>query len=291
MEMNTSTPRSIVCPVLIGRTSYLEALVQLIEQACSNQGQTVLIAGEAGVGKSRLVAEALIRLRLSQTQAVSHTPLVLEGRCFEPDRSLPYAPLLDLMRAFLATRSSDDIATLLGPTSPELIKLLPELTSVLPQPMLNTNPYLEQEKRRLFQALMDFFLRLSATQPVILIIEDVHWGDDMSLEFLLFLARRIAGHPLLLLLTYRSEEEHPALLQFLAGLDRERHTTELRLSHLTIDEVEVMISTIFGWPRTMGASFLTMIYTLTEGNPFFIEEILKSLVDRKSTRLNSSHRL
>lgn len=104
------------------------------------------------------------------------------------------------------------------------------------------------------------------------------WSDDNSLEFLLFLARHLAPHPILLLLTYRSEEDHPALLQFLAGLDRERLTTELALTHLTVDEVEVLIRTIFGLSRTVSTDFVAAIYTSTEGNPFFIEEMLKSLV-------------
>src|SRR5215813_6541584 len=105
MEMNTVALRSIVCPVLIGRTSHLEALVQLIEQACGGQGQTVLIAGEAGIGKSRLVTEAMRDLGLSQAQTLAHASLILDSRCFEPDRSLPYAPLLDVLRVFLAGHS------------------------------------------------------------------------------------------------------------------------------------------------------------------------------------------
>jgi DNA-binding CsgD family transcriptional regulator/tetratricopeptide (TPR) repeat protein len=272
--MAALSTQSIVCPVLIGRGSYLDALVQCIEQLYSGHGQTVLIAGEAGIGKSRLVAEVLAGSRSSRSQNTS--PLVLQGRCFEPDRSLPYAPLLDLLRSHLASHSPDDIAALLGPTAPELARLLPEFATFLPQLAPGSNLDSEQEKRRLFQSLLDFFTRLSATQPLILSIEDIHWSDDNSLEFLLYLARR--AHRILLLLTYRSEEEHGAVRSLLASLDRERLAVELTLTPLTIDEAREMIRTILGLSRAMDADFLQAIYRLTEGNPFFIEEILKSLV-------------
>lgn len=270
--------RSIICPVLIGRSSLLDTLVLLIEQARSGHGQTVLIAGEAGIGKSRLLAEAITSLRSSQLPSASPATLILEGRCFEPDRSFPYAPLLDLLRSFLTAHSPDSLAVLLGPTASELIKFFPELAPLLPEflPASALDP--EQEKRRLFQAFLHLFTRLSATQPLLIIIEDVHWSDDSSLEFLLFLAQRLASHRILLLLTYRSEEESPVLTPLLAGLDRERISSVLTLSSLNIDEVEAMIRTIFGLSRAVSADFLTTIYTLTEGNPFFIEEILKSLV-------------
>ena len=173
--------------------------------------------------------------------------------------------------------SPDEAAELLGPAASELVKLLPEFAGYLPGLAPDSILDPEQEKRRLFQTLLRFFTHLSMRQPLVVIIEDIHWSDDNSLEFLLFLARHLATHPILLLLTYRSEEDNPALLQFFSGLDRERLTAEFVLSHLTIDEVEVMIRTIFGLSRTVSADFVAAIYTFTEGNPFFIEEMLKSL--------------
>jgi DNA-binding CsgD family transcriptional regulator len=268
--------RSIICPVLIGRGPHIDALVQVIEQAWSGHGQTVLISGEAGIGNTRLVAEALASSHASRSQDTS--PLVLQGRCFEPDRSLPYAPLLDLLRSFLASHSAEDIAAALDPSARALVKLLPELATFLPESLPASIPEPEQEKHQLFQVLTRFFTRLSAAQPLLIIIEDVHWSDESSLEFLLYLARRIASQRVLLLLTYRSEEEHPVLTPFLAALDRERLAVELTLTPLTIDQVGEMIRSIFWQPGAMGADFVDAIYRLTEGNPFFIEELLKSLV-------------
>ncbi len=253
--------QSVVCPILIGRAPNLQALDQLIEQVRGGRGETVLIAGEAGIGKSRLVAETKTRARAQPNT------LILQGHCFEPDRALPYAPVLDLLRVHLAARPPHDIACDLGSTAPELVKLLPELATRLPD--LAPSPPLEpeQEKRRLFEALTQFFMRLAAPDrvqhperrgaeskdaPRLVIIEDLHWSDDTSLEFLLSFARRIASLPILLLLTYRDDEVHPSLSHFLAGLDRERLATELALTRLSRAEVDAMIQVIFdlGDPST-----------------------------------------
>ena len=254
-----------------------------MKQGCGGQGQAILVTGEAGIGKSRLVTEAVQCLNSSWLQAGHPAGQILQGHCFEQDTALPYAPLLDVLRTFFASRSPGDIARFLGPSAPELVNLLPELAILLPN--LTTSPPLapEQEKRRLFEALKQVITRLSATSPLLLLIEDVHWSDDTSLEFLLYLARHLVSHPILLVLTYRSEELHPALTRFLAALDRTRLATEFTLIRLSIDEVEAMIRTILHLPPPARIDFLEAIYALTEGNPFFIEEILKSLIPEGAT--------
>ncbi len=271
--MAASLDKSVVCPVLIGRTPYLETLNQLLEQVGSGRGLTILIAGEAGIGKSRLMAEM-------KTRAAQGDYLILQGNCFEPDRFLPYAPLLDALRTLFAACSPTEILYHIGSFAPELVKLLPELTTLLPDLTLSPALEPEQEKRRLFLALIQFFTHLAARQPTLVIIEDLHWSDDTSLEFLLYLARRIAAQPILLLLTYRSDDaqEHPALSHFLAEVDRERLASEWVLPRLSSVEVDTMIQTIFELGRPVFTEFLEPIYTLTEGNPFFIEEVLKALL-------------
>src|SRR5690242_4458467 len=123
---------SVICPVLIGRTPQLDLLDRLIAEVLSGHGQTVLIAGEAGIGKSRLTAEACVRFRAHQATSDQLAARILTGRCFEPDRVLPYAPLLDLLRAALAGRPSVEIATLFGSDGAALARLLPEIAEVLP---------------------------------------------------------------------------------------------------------------------------------------------------------------
>jgi DNA-binding CsgD family transcriptional regulator/Tfp pilus assembly protein PilF len=269
--MPAPTLRNVVCPVLVGRAQHVDSIEHVIEAVASGRGQSAAICGEAGIGKSRLVAET--KARMSGRGA-----LILQGNCFEPDATLPYAPILDLLRACFATRAPDEVAACIGPDAPELVKLLPELTAILPglAPAPPLDP--EQEKRRIFLALAQFFARLAAKQPLLVVIEDVHWSDDTSLEFLLYAARRIESLPILLLLTFRSDEVQPPLGHFLAQMERERFITEWPLSRLGPPEVDQMIRAIFDLDAAVRADFLDAICSLTEGNPFFIEEVLKSLV-------------
>jgi DNA-binding CsgD family transcriptional regulator len=115
-------------------------------------------------------------------------------------------------------------------------------------------------------------------QPVLLVVEDLHWCDDVSLEFLHYLARRCSAHPLLTLLTYRSDEVLPSLRHFLAQLDRERLVQEILLAPFTSKEVDAMLRAIFALPQSARLDLPDLIYPLTEGNPFFVEELLKSLI-------------
>ncbi len=269
METLFGTP--ISCPVLIGRTTDLEILHRLIEQAKGGKGHVALISGEAGIGKSRLVAEA-------KTYAASHDILLLQGDCFPADFSCPYAPLLDLLRAYAASQMAATTTSSVAPFTRELYPLLPDLVPLPPDQPLPSSPDPEQEKRRLFAALAQFFISQTRQQGVLLIIEDIHWSDDTSLEFLHYLARHSTTQPLLLLLTYRNDEVRPRLRQFLAQLDRERLAQELQLVHLTLSDVDAMLHAIFSLPRSVRLDLPDPIYELTEGNPFFVEEVLKSLI-------------
>jgi DNA-binding NarL/FixJ family response regulator len=268
----------VICPILIGRALEIDLLDRSITQARSGHGQIVLIAGEAGVGKSRLVGEASGRFRTRQ-DAAQHDALILQGRCFEPDRVLPYAPLLDLMRASLAARPPEELAATLGSAAGVLVTLLPELAELLPPITSNLMLDPEPDQRRLTLALVQYITRLAARRPLLVIIEDLHWSDETSLDLLLTLARHIPSQPILLLLTYRDDEIPEELAAFLAALDRERLSTELRLRCLSAGDVDAQIRAIFDLHRPVRTEFLEMLYAVTEGNPFFVEEALKSLVE------------
>ncbi len=266
--------KPVVCPVVIGRTTELTAIHQLIESTKSGQGQVALLSGEAGIGKSRLVKEA-------KAYATDLNYRVVQGNCFPTDLSCPYAPLLDLIRTLLARSDSTKIQAMLKPFARDLYPLLPEV--VLPvtdlitaQPLTALEP--EQEKRHIFTALVHCFTSLATTLPLMLIIEDLQWGDDTSLEFLHYLARHSTDHPLLLLMTYRNDEIRPALRSWLAQLDRERLAHEYPLTGLSRKDVDAMLQAIFDSQRQVPSETLDALYGLTEGNPFFIEEILKSLI-------------
>jgi DNA-binding CsgD family transcriptional regulator len=258
-------------PVLIGREREVATLQTLIDQARQGRGQVLLLSGEAGIGKSRLLAEG-------KRQASEQGFLVLQGNCFPTDRSAPYAPLLDLLSSSQTHDLLSPSPTAPSPLARELARLFPGLLDHASgeTPLQPLEP--EQDKRRLFMALTQFFTGLADTQPVLLTVEDVHWSDETSLEFLHHLARRSARHSLLLVLTYRNDEIHSELRHWLAQLDREHLAQESVLSPLSKAEVEAMLRAIFDRKQMMPTAILEAIYELTEGNPFFIEEILKSLI-------------
>ncbi|MGH2514716.1 MAG: ATP-binding protein, partial [Ktedonobacterales bacterium] len=221
-------PGAIVCPVFIGRQPDLSALRALIDRQQRGQGHMILVSGEAGIGKSRLLAE-------TKAYAAAHNVALFQGNCFETDRTLPYAPLLDIFRSYFARippASEDSVKPLLAELSavlPELALLFPELANGTAAPP--TDP--EQQKRRLFAVMTHFFTERAMRHPVLLVVEDVHWCDDLSLQFLLHLARRCQQAPLLMLVTYRSDETQLRLRQWLASLDREHLARESALERLS----------------------------------------------------------
>lgn len=272
--------KAIVSTTFIGRVAQLAAIDHWLAQVSAGQRQVVCVTGEAGIGKSRLVAEVWTRAAARGWQTV-------QGACFEPDGLLPYAPLIDLLRTYLANHSRQEVQSVLDRWAPEFVKLLPELALLRPgvQPTVRLDP--EAEKRRLFDAFVHVLSDFSQGQPqsplpqprpLLVIIEDLHWCDDTSLEFLRYLARRMAKRPLFLLLTYRSDEIQPALHHFLAAFDREQRPVELTLPRFTTAEVDALLRAIFDLQRPVRAAFVNALHTLTEGNPFFIEEVLKALV-------------
>ncbi|RIK37796.1 MAG: hypothetical protein DCC55_23210 [Chloroflexi bacterium] len=255
---------------LIGRSAQLAVLRTALADAQNRTGGCVILAGEAGVGKSRLVREV-------RSEALLQGFLLLQGRCFEADCIFPFAPIADLLRSFYSGLAPDAMVGALPQGAAALATLLPELSLHQPAAPSTVRPGIEQEKRHLFHAFAHFVQYAAA--PVLLIVEDLHWCDDVSLECLLYLARQIAGQPVLLLFTYRNDEERPAVGRFLAALERERLAYEVTLPRLASHETAAMIRAIFAQTHPVRAEFVTTLHTLTDGNPFFIEESLRALVE------------
>ena len=258
-------PSNVICPVTIGRSAELSSLQAFLDRPSG----LLLISGEAGIGKSRLVREA-------RTLASDRGIRVLEGRCFEADRALPFAPALDVLRQLIDRFGVADVERFAGAAAPDLARLLPELcmdTTAIDTERLDA----ETAKRRLLDGFARLLMGIADEQPLLLVVEDIHWPDASSLELLLHLARRTDRDRLYLVLTYRGDEVHPDLEHFLATLDRERLGNEIRLDRLDAGQVAIMLQAIFGVEAPVPAGLLHVIYSLTEGNPFFIEEVLTVL--------------
>jgi len=268
--MDLPIKKAVLCPTIVGRANELAALQTMVSDVEEGRSHLVLFSGEAGIGKSRLVA-ALAK------DASSRGFLVLQGNCYGRDRTSPYAPVLDLIRSFLANQPRDVREAHFQPFAQEFFPLFPDLVTPPPVPATLPASGPEQEQRRLFVALTAFFTKLAAGRPLVLVIEDIHWCDESSLEFLQYFLRHSTSFPWLVLLTYRSDEVASALGNWLAQQDRERRTQECSLTRLTRRDVEAMLSAIFDLPPTIRSELLNALYPLTEGNPFFVEEVLTSL--------------
>lgn len=258
--------------ILIGRARELHTLEEALGAARKGVGCCVLLAGEAGVGKSRLIEEL-------KQQAASEKFTILQGDCFEQAVSFPYAPWIDALRTFFESLTAAEIEELLGPLALEFVKLLPELALLLPQ--IQPTPSLEPvaEKYRLFESFTRFGFSLSPLNGVLFILEDLHWSDALSLELFQYFVRRLQHRPLMLIGTYRSEESSPHLARLLSELNRERLIQQIRLKSLHRDEIEQMARTSLKTEHPIPPSFVDAIMAFTDGNPFFVEEILKDLTE------------
>ncbi|HXF60699.1 MAG TPA: AAA family ATPase, partial [Caldilineaceae bacterium] len=246
----------------VGRERELAALLAAWEQTVAGSGRVALLAGEAGVGKSRLAREAA-----AQAQAVTPGRLLLRGGSIEQDRAIPFAPVIALLRDLAAQERAAGAAA-----DPEDAELLAQLTGRSAAP--------PDEPARLFWRLLDRFGRAAALRPLLVIVEDIHWCDSASLDFFAFWVHRIAHDSLCLLFTFRDEEAQsgPAA-QFLATAARAAQTIELRLSRLTAAQTQTLLNGLLGAAAPAAAPGLAeRLYHFTDGNPFFVEETMRSLL-------------
>jgi DNA-binding NarL/FixJ family response regulator len=257
----------MLSPIIVGRSQEQAQLEHALTQAEDRQGRAIVVSGEAGIGKSRLVAEL-------QHKAIARGFTIMHGRCFEHDERLPYAGLLDLLRHHLGMPAPGDPHQRLGPFATPLINLLPEYANIhTAQPTLLRDP--QDERQRITQAFVQFVAQIVRDQPTILILEDLHWSDENTLHVLLTLARRLHDWPLLLVLSCRAT---PYLGAFIATIEREPTAQHILLTALDYEQTDRMLRAIFQQDHPIRGDFLTALYTLTEGNPFFLEEVLKALV-------------
>jgi DNA-binding SARP family transcriptional activator/predicted ATPase len=254
---------------LVGRDAELGRLRDALHQAWEGRGHLVAVIGEAGVGKSRLVAEVA-------AEAAARGGRVLLGRCYEAEQILPFASWVDAFRAGHVDRGEEALAGLDAPWRAELARLLPELAAPGHAP-----PQGPVDHRQLFDGVTQLVRHLVLRQPVLLILEDLHWGDEMSLRLLPFVARRLRTWPILVVGTAREEElaGAPLLRRTLEDLARDQRCVELRLAPLSKDDTLALVRTLVSAgsdePTTRGLA--EQIWAISEGNPFAVVESVRAL--------------
>ena len=260
----------VVCPVLVGREPEVTELEDALLAANRGDGQIVLLAGEAGVGKSRLAAEL-------QRRATKIGMTTLSGGCSEADLALPYLPFLEALANYLTAANLDEVRRELGPLRRELAHLFPQLEPHAPRETGDPT----QAKLRLFEAIIAF-LRIPAEQSgLLLILEDLHWSDASTRELLDYLTRRLRGMRIMVLGTYRVDEmhrKHP-LAHLIQAWRRTKAANVLELHPLPPDGIAGMVRAIFD-ESEVTPEFRDFLHERSEGNPFVLEELLKAAIDR-----------
>ncbi|MFF5210434.1 helix-turn-helix transcriptional regulator [Streptosporangium sp. NPDC000396] len=254
-----------VSPVFVGREAELASLTVAFEQARNNAAAAVLLGGEAGVGKSRLIG-------CFAEQAARDGARVLIGGCVElSTEGLAYAPFTAAIRQLVREWSADEVAALLPEgAARDLARLLPEFG----EPSGDVEN--ETARARLFEQILTLLERLAERHPVILVIEDIHWADRSSRDLIAFLSRNLRTAPVLMILTYRSDDlhrQHP-LRPVLAELSRVDGVLRLDLPRLTQDEVAAQMAGILGTAPEFAR--VSQVFQRSEGIPLFVEALVES---------------
>lgn len=259
---------------LVDRVQEMTLLREAVDGAVRNEGCVAILHGEAGIGKTRLSRELGAYARLRGMQ-------VLRGRCTalsKIDVMPPYILWSEVIKDYLQACTPEQLYRVIGLYPSEVSKLVPEIKHKLgafPQ-SLPISP--EQERNRLFEAVSQFITNISKEAPLMVVLDDLQWTDQSSLLLLHYLARSVDRDSLVLLGLYRDtdvDQKHP-LPSILTDLNRERLLRSISLKRLSLDEVSEMIRQILEQDDVPG-EFCRRVFQKTGGNPFFVEEVVKSL--------------
>jgi class 3 adenylate cyclase/tetratricopeptide (TPR) repeat protein len=257
----------------VGRQQELAALHQALERAGARHGQVVAIVGEAGVGKSRLVYEFVHS---------HYTPgwLVLESASVSYGKATPYFPIIDVLKRYSHVEEHDDTRTIRAKVTGQVVTLDPALQDAVPallslldalpddSPFLSLDP--PQRRQRMLDALKRVLLRESQEQPLLLVFEDLHWIDSETQALLDSLVESLPTARLLLLVNYRPEYQH--------GWGSKTYYTQLRLDPLPPVSAEELLHALLGDDASL-KPLKHLLIARTEGNPFFLEESVRTLVE------------
>jgi class 3 adenylate cyclase len=257
--------QTVLCPVMVRREEPLAALEDALLESRRGHGRLVVLSGEAGIGKTRLATE-LTR------QARRLGSAVLTGGCSEAELALPYLPFVEAIGNYLADADLAELRQRLGPASAELSQLFPQFAE---RPAADGAGDPGQAQLRLFEAVLSLLAIPAADQALLIVIEDVHWADSTSRHLLDHISRRLPGMRAMVLVTYRSDElhrRHP-FLPLLRDWRRSGFAELIELGPLPPAGIAEMVASMTG-DDALEPELIDLLYERTEGNPFFVEEML-----------------
>ncbi|MCI0486359.1 MAG: protein kinase [Blastocatellia bacterium] len=257
--------------VFVGREQEISALQEGLNDAIAGQARLFMLIGDPGSGKTRTTEQLAIYARLRKAE-------VLVGRCYEGEGAPAFWPWVQIIRTYAQERSPESLFSVMSLCASEIARVVPEVGSKLPD--LPPPPALEpaQARFRLFDSITAFLKNAARARPLVLILEDLHWADTPSLLLLQFLAREIRDSRLLVIGTFRDIElrRHHPLARTLAELSRQNIGKRIILRGLTEPDVARFIEVTAGIEPA--EEIVMAVYKETEGNPFFVKEIVRLMV-------------
>ncbi|HEX7104067.1 MAG TPA: AAA family ATPase [Nitrolancea sp.] len=257
---------------VFNRKLALDLLQRSFDALRSSRGQIVLLAGEPGIGKTRL-AETLAHF------AGLNGATVLWARCHEAEGTPAFWPWLQIVRGSLRANSADLVTADLGVEAGPIAQVVPEIRALLPETPVPPKLDPDQARFRFFESVTNFLVRLSKRHPLVLIVDDLHWADRSSLMLLEFLGDEIAAQRIMLVGTYRDVDAagNVALIRAVERLGRSRATQRLMLTGLEIHDTAQYGAFIAG--RPLPENLVATLYERTNGNPFFLREVVQLLAE------------
>jgi class 3 adenylate cyclase len=260
---------SLPAGTLVGREAELQRVLRAVDAVAGGSGRLGLLAGEPGVGKTRLAQEVTLAVR-------NRGFLLATGRCYEAEAAVPFYPWLDAL-ATLYAEAPAAVRAEVPRRWPDLARLLPDQLGPRPPGSMNS----PEEQQLLFRAVTGLVGSLAEQRPVALLLDDLHWADASSLKLLQHLARQTRGQSVLLFGTYRDVEvgrQHP-LEAALRDLDREGLLERVPIRRLDAAGTQELIAATMG-ETEISEEFTSLVHARTEGNPFFVQQVLRVLVER-----------
>ena len=258
--------------VFVGRADELAFLRRKLDRAFDGHGGIVLVGGEPGVGKTTLVRQFI-------REAESRGALALFGRCYEIEGALPYSPFVEMLEQGLGVMPPEIVLEDMGEDAAEVARMVPEIRRRFPDIPMPLDLPPEQQRRYFFNAVGAFIGRAANRFPLVLVMDDVHWADVPSLLLIEHMAEIVPGMRVLGIGTYRDTELDMAR-PLAASLDRMvRGRTVERIAVKRFDQagVSTMIESLAG--STPPGVLVEAVYSETEGNPFFVDEVYRHLVE------------